>query len=59
MTITLLLSFFIDANSIEEIFNQYCMIFDLWNSWKNLLPTSKKLRKKARFLSIIFSALRG
>ena len=43
---TLQLPFFFGANSVERMFHQHCLIFNLWNGWKNFLPTSKKVRKK-------------
>ena len=44
---TLQLLSFLGASSIERMFHQYHLIFNLWNGWKkNLLPTNKKMRKK-------------
>ena len=43
---TLPLSSFLGASSVERIFHQCCLVFDLWNSWKNLLLSSKKVKRK-------------
>ena len=45
---TLQLLFFLDASSIERMFHQCCLVFHLWNGWKNFLLTSRKVRKKNR-----------
>ena len=37
---------FLGANSVERMFYQRRLVFDLWNGWKNFLLTSKKVRKK-------------
>ena len=44
-TILQLLSF-LGTSSIERMFHQCLLVFDLLNSWKNLLPISKKVRRK-------------
>ena len=43
---TLQLPSFLGASSVERMSHQRCLVFDLWNGWKNFLPTSRKVRKK-------------
>ena len=43
---TLQLPSFLGASSIERVIYQRRLIFVLWNGWKNLLPKSRKVRKK-------------
>ena len=44
-TILQVLSFII-ASSVKHIFHQHCLVFILWNRWKNLLSTNRKVRSK-------------
>ena len=46
MATTLQWSFFLDASFVERMFHQCCLVFNLWNGWKNFLPTNRKVRKK-------------
>ena len=43
---TLQLPFFLGASSIERVIYECHWVFVLWNKWKNLLPTNKKMKKK-------------
>ena len=43
---TLQLPSFLGVNSVERMFHQRRLVFNLWNGWKNFLPTSRKVRKK-------------
>ena len=46
VAIKLQLFSFLGASFIEHMFHKYCLVFDLWNRWKNLLLIKKNMRKK-------------
>ena len=43
---TLQLLSFLGTSSVWRMFHQRRLVFNLWNGWKNFLPTNKKVRKK-------------
>ena len=37
---------FLGVSSVERVIYQRRLVFVLWNGWKNLLPTNRKVRRK-------------
>ena len=46
VAMTLQLLSFLGVSSVEHIIYQRHLVFVLWSGWKNLLPTSRKVKKK-------------
>lgn len=42
----IIIAFLLGINFVKRMIYQYCVIFDLCNSWKNYWSIDKKLRKK-------------
>ena len=56
---TLQLPFFLDVSSIEHVIYWRRLVFILWNSWKNLLPINRKVKRKNQILDYHASSPKG
>ena len=57
VAMTLQLLFYLGTSSVERMSDQHCLVFDLWNEWKNLLPINKKVKIKNQIPKYYTSSL--
>ena len=55
----IIIAFFLGVSSVKRVILQRCLVFDLWNKWKNLMPIDKKVKKKNQIPKYHVPRLKG